>query len=146
MALTRATIRRDSVSLLRFPFLSQVQIFSYDISLVCRLKCQYNCFSSHFCFLVIFVLYIIIIIIHSSFSHQRYLMVFHWSLSDSKFPQVSRTLLSILAILNNVVVLMVSPRPPTFTSSSPFNNPLVTVPKAPITIGIIVTFMSHSFF
>ena len=31
-------------------------------------------------------------------------MVFHWSLSDSKFPQVSRTLLSILADLNNAVV------------------------------------------
>ena len=41
---------------------------------------------------------------------------------------------------------MVSTRPPTFKSSRPFNNPLVTVPKAPITIGIIVTFMFHSFF
>ena len=30
--------------------------------------------------------------------------------------------------------------------SSHFNNPLVTVTKAPITIGIIVTFMFHSFF
>ena len=28
----------------------------------------------------------------------------------------------------------------------PFNKPLVTVPKAPITNGIIVTFMFHSFF
>ena len=37
-----------------------------------------------------------------SFSHQFYLMVFHWSLSDSKSPQVSRTLLSFLAVLNNV--------------------------------------------
>ena len=73
-------------------------------------------------------------------------MVFHWSLSDSKSPQVSRTLLSILAFLNNVVVWMVSTRPPTSKSSSPFNNPLVTVPKAPITIGIIVTFMFHIFF
>ena len=73
-------------------------------------------------------------------------MVFHWSLSDSKSPQVSRTLLSILAILNNAVVWMVSPHPPTFKSSSPFNNPLVIVPKAPITIGTIITFMFHSFF
>ena len=73
-------------------------------------------------------------------------MVFHWSLRDSKSPQVSRTLLSILAVLNNVVVWMVSTRPPTSKSSSPFSNPLVTVPKAPITIGIIVTFMFHSFF
>ena len=63
-----------------------------------------------------------------------------------KSPQVSRTLLSILAIFNNTVVWMVSTRPPTSKSSSPFNNPLVTVPKGPITIGIIVTFMFHSFF
>ena len=32
-------------------------------------------------------------------------MVFHWSLSDSKSPQVSRTLLSILVYLNNAVAL-----------------------------------------
>ena len=73
-------------------------------------------------------------------------MVFHWCLSDSKSPQVSRTLLSILAILNNAVVWMVSTRPPTFKSSSAFSNPLVTVPKIPITIGIIVICMFHSFF
>ena len=73
-------------------------------------------------------------------------MVFHWSLSYSKSPQVSRTLLSILAVLNNGVVWMISTRPPTSKSSSPFNNHLVTVPKVPITIGIIVTFMFHSFF
>ena len=41
---------------------------------------------------------------------------------------------------------MVSTCPPTSKSSSPFSNPLVTVPKAPITIGIIVTCMFHSFF
>ena len=73
-------------------------------------------------------------------------MVFHWRLSDSKSPQVSRTLLSILAVFYNAVIWMVSTQLPTSESSSPFNNPLVTVPKAPITIGIIVTFMFHSFF
>ena len=73
-------------------------------------------------------------------------MVFHWSLGDSKSPQVSRTLLSILAVLNNVVVWMVSTRPSNSMSSSLLNNPLVTVPNAPVTIGIIVTFMFHSFF
>ena len=41
---------------------------------------------------------------------------------------------------------MVSTRPPTSKSTRPFNNPLVTVTKAPITIGIIVTFMFHSFY
>ena len=73
-------------------------------------------------------------------------MVFHWSLSDSKSPQVSRTLLRILAILNNVVLWIVSTHPPTSKSSSPFSKPLVTVPNVPITIGIIVTSMFHSFF
>ena len=73
-------------------------------------------------------------------------MVFHWSLSDSKSPQVSRTRLSILAVLSNAVVWIVSTRPPTSKSSRPLNNPLVTVPNSPITIGTIVTFMFHSFF
>ena len=73
-------------------------------------------------------------------------MVFHWSLSNRKSPQVCRTFLCILAVLNNAVVYMVSTRPPTSKSSSPFSNPLVTVPNAPITISIIVTCMFHSFF
>ena len=69
-------------------------------------------------------------------------MVFLWSLSDSKSPQVSRT----LAVLSNAVVWIVSTRPPISNSSWPFNNPLVIVPNAPIAIGTIVTFMFHSFF
>ena len=56
MALFFAAIRRDSVSLLRFPFLNHVQVFSCENLLVCRLKCPYSCFSSNFCFLVIFIL------------------------------------------------------------------------------------------
>ena len=44
-------------------------------------------------------------------------MVFHWSLRDSKSPQVSRTLLSILAVLNYAVVWMVSTHTPTSVSS-----------------------------
>ena len=55
-----------------------------------------------------------------------------WWLADGlsmefKSPQVFRTLLSILCVLNNVVVRMVSTHPPTSKSSSPFINPLVTV-------------------
>ena len=87
--------------------------------------------------------FIIIIIIVSS--HQLKLMVCH--LNDSKSLQISRTLLSILAVLSNKgVVWMVSTRPPTFKSSSTFSNPLVTVPKAPITISITVICMLHIFF
>ena len=73
-------------------------------------------------------------------------MIFLCSLSDSKSPQVFRTLLSILASLNNVVVWMVYTCPLISESSSPFNNHLVTVPKPPIMIGMIITFMFHSFF
>ena len=73
-------------------------------------------------------------------------MVFHWSLNDSKSPQVSRTLLCVLANLNNVVVWMVPfvllfPTLPIFVPIL-----LVTAPRAPITIGITVTFKLHSFF
>ena len=73
-------------------------------------------------------------------------MVFHWSLSDSKSPQVSGTRLRILTVLSNAVIWIVSTRPPTSKSCRPFNNPLDIVPKAPITIGTIVTFIFHSFF
>ena len=72
-------------------------------------------------------------------------MISHWSLTDSKFPQVSRTLLSILADLNNAVVWMVSTRPVIFQLSNLFTNLSVIVSRAPITIGIIITFMFHSF-
>ena len=72
-------------------------------------------------------------------------MVSHWSLSD-KSPQVSRTLLSILTDLNHAVVWTVSTRPVISKSSSRCTNPLVTVPRTPITIGIIVTFMFPQFF
>ena len=67
-------------------------------------------------------------------------MVFHWSLSDNKSPKISSTL------LNDAVVWMVSTRPPTSRSSSLVNNPLFTVPNAPITIGIMFTFMFQSCF
>ena len=73
-------------------------------------------------------------------------MVFHWSLSDIKSPQVHRTLLSILTVLNDAVVWMVSTHPPTTFSFSSLYNTFVTVLKAPITIGIIVSFMFHFFF
>ena len=73
-------------------------------------------------------------------------MVFQWGLNDSKSPQVSRTLPSILADLKIAVVWMVSTRPVISNSASSFINPLVTVLRAPITIGITVTFMFHRFF
>ena len=80
-----------------------------------------------------------------SLSHQHWKIVSHWKMSDSKSPEVSRTLLSILADFDNAVVWIVSTPPLISKSSSPCNNALVTVPSASITIGITVTFMFHSF-
>ena len=73
-------------------------------------------------------------------------MVFHWSLSDSKSLQVSRNHLSILAVLNNAVVWMISTCPPASKFSTLLNNLFITVPKAPITNGTFVAFIFHSFF
>ena len=55
-------LKIDSISLLRFPFFSHVQVFSCKMSLVCCLKCPYRCFSSsHFCFPIIFVLLMLVL-------------------------------------------------------------------------------------
>ena len=55
------------------------------------------------------------------------LVVFLWSLSDSKSPQISRTLLSILADFNNDVSRMVSIFSLISNFYSPFSNLLGTV-------------------
>ena len=69
-------------------------------------------------------------------------MVFHWSLNDSKSSHTSRTLLSILADVNNAVVCMVYTYPLISKFSSPFIKLLVTFPNAPI--GVIIIFMFNS--
>ena len=56
---------------------------------------------------------------------------FHWNLSDSRSLQVSRTLLSILVILNNVVVWIVSTCPPNSKSSLTSRLGLLNTPTAP---------------
>ena len=96
-------------------------------------------------FMWYFVHIIIIIYYLRFFLHQCQLMVFHRSLSDSK-SQVSKTLLSILAVLNNVVFWMVSICPLISKSSRPFNNPLDDCTKSTNHDCIIVTFMFHNFF
>ena len=103
-------------------------------------------FLSLFCFILFFcgVADIIIIIIITPWEFFTSASADGLSL-ESEWQQVSRTHLNILAVLNNVVVWMVSTSL-IFKSSSPFNNPLLTVPRAPITIGKIVIFMFHSFF
>ena len=55
MALFYAAIWRGTVSLLKFPFLSHVQVFSCEM-FISHLKRPQSCFSSHFCFLAIVIL------------------------------------------------------------------------------------------
>ena len=64
----------------------------------------------------------------------------------SKSPHVSRTLLSILADLDNAVVLLVSTCFLISKTSSLCTNLLVTVLRAPIALGITITFMFFIFF
>ena len=71
-------------------------------------------------------------------------MVFHWSLSDRKSPQIYMTLLSILVDLNKVWTVTISPV--IFRFSCPCTNHLVTVRRATITVDKIFTFIFHSFF
>ena len=73
-------------------------------------------------------------------------MVSHWSSSDSKSSKASRTRLIILADLNNTVISMVSIRPFISKFFGLCTNPLVTVPRAPVTIGINIIFIFHGFF
>ena len=61
--------------------------------------------------LFLFIPFFIILILLASFLHQYYLMIFLWSLRDRKSPQVSCSLLSILADLNSAVVLLFPGRP-----------------------------------
>ena len=73
------------------------------------------------------------ILLFASFSKQRYLIVFYWSLSDWKSSLISRTLLSIQTDLINAVDRVVSADAPISDSSSPFTKPLGTFTSAPIT-------------
>ena len=61
------------------------------------------------------------------FSHQRRLMVPYWCLRDSKSPQVSWTVLSIVTDFNTAIVYMVSTCPFISKSSSTCINPFVTI-------------------
>ena len=83
---------------------------------------------------------LVLFTLHWEFLSQRLRLFFLWSLSDSKSLQISRTLLSILAVLNNTLIWMVSTRPLIFKFPRPITKPLGIVPSAPVTIDITVTF------
>ena len=88
MALFCVAIRRDSVSLLKFSFRSHVHVFSCRISLVCRLKYPYSCFSSLFpcyCSINLYVSSDVIITFHFLFSHWCIRTIFNAGESSSSF-------------------------------------------------------------
>ena len=85
-----------------------------------------------FFFFFSLLLLLLLFYFFESFSHRCQLMVFHWSLSDSKSPQVYRTYHSILVDLNNAVVWRVSNCPLICKSSCSFIHPLGIVPRIPI--------------
>ena len=74
------------------------------------------------------------------------MMVFHWSLSDSKFSRVTKTLLSILTEINNGVVGMLLIHLQISNFSRSIFKLLETVPSALLTISITVTLMFHRVF
>ena len=77
-----AVIKRDSVFLHGFPFLCYVRVFSWEMSFVCRLKCPYNCFYSHSCFLVNVVLLIHVLFVLFLLDVISLSLLFLWSLWD----------------------------------------------------------------
>ena len=100
------------------------------------------CAIWYYCQIIIII--IIIIIIYS-------LSVFHirvsfWISLDFEWQQVSSSLQDWSQDSGRSQQCCHFDSPLPSKSSRPFNNPLVIVPKAPITIGTIVTFMFHSFF
>ena len=102
MSLLCAAIQKYSVSLLRFPFLSHIQVFSYKISNVCCLKYPYSCFSSHFSFLVIVVLLIFLLFVLFLVAVVRF---------TSSFLMKSSSCYVDISILNS---MLPSPLPPSF--------------------------------
>ena len=76
--------------------------------------------------IIIIIFFIILILLSVSFSHQYQQGVFHWNSSDSKFPHLSRILLSILTDLSCTVL---------------FPKSLEIDPRALNRISITVTFM-----
>ena len=64
--------------------------------------------ENYVCLILQDVLLLLLFYFERFFLHQHQARVFHWSLSDSKSPQVPRTLLSMLSDLTNEVILTVS--------------------------------------
>ena len=117
---------------LKISLLSHIQVIRCEFSLVLSLEISIQLFSLHFFCCSCYVDPSIVCIV-SGLRNQSFFIIiivtplsviYINELSDSKSPQISRTLLSILVDLNNAVVWMVSTRPLISKSFSPCINPL----------------------
>ena len=73
MALFRAAIRRDSVSFVKFPFFSHVQLLSCGMLFISRLKRPWSCFFPSFCHSVFYRVVSIV-----SDGHHLYTFIFFY--------------------------------------------------------------------
>ena len=89
------------------------------------------------------LLMIKIIFLLVSFSYQRFLIVFYWSLSNGNYPLAYRTPLSILVVIKNVAIWIVLIRLLISNSSCAISKPLEIVPSEPV--GITTTLMFYCF-
>ena len=120
---------------LQVSFSTSVLILSWFGSSIPSVRCHFSLQALH--------------IFHAKFHSYYFLKAFHISFSWWSFTEVwvtakllSPRLLSVFWL----ILINVSTRSLFSKSSSPFINCTVTVQSAPITIGMIVTFMFHSFF
>ena len=113
-------ISAAEIGLDKFSFLFKVLFFSFffHFHLFDGVHIQYSpvlvvfLFSKHLdsfwlFFLVLIIIIIIITLLLISLSQKFLLVLFYWSLSDNMSPQVSKTLLGIVADFNSAVVWMV---------------------------------------
>ena len=146
--LFRATIRKNPVFLSRFTFRYHVQVFSCEISLVCRFKYLYICFSFDFYFLL-FICYcyhyyhyyltsceFLTPAFVDGFSHE-----YEWqqiSLSLQESSQYS-------GWFQQCCCLDFLDSSPVFNSSRPLSKPLGPVLTLPVTTGLTITLMFYNF-
>ena len=95
-------------------------------------RCTYVCKNRFFILILLLVLLLFFWEFFSQTIAECFPLEFVWRQVSSS----PRTVLSILADLNNAVIWIVSTRPLIFKSSSPLNNPSLTILRTPITIGI----------
>ena len=95
-------------------------------------------------FFLIIITIIMIFLLLKSFSHY----FCWWSFTGGWVTSILLKSLGLFSVfsLYSIVVWMFSTHTLISMSSSTFNHPLVTIPKAPNTIGVIVNFMFHIFF